>query len=441
MTRRKFLRLAGKILLALNLPLAWLGERASAATSSIRYLRQIITADSATSRTIMWESTTPLKNLAIELMPNSDSPVGHSTTSDKATSGAPSATARPASEKIIVPATSKSLTLDGTTNYYYTATLTGLAPGSTYRYRVVETAAAGEQADALTARSSSYTLSTASAYTPAFSALIFADTQCGTSYDLWRENLAIATRRHPTAEFMTIVGDLTDNGEDSWHWESFWQAMTDTLAHLPLAPVMGNHECYGLDWKFTLPQRYIASFALPANDSEKYQGYYYSYDYGAVHFVVLNTQMLELAEWHADLLAAQLEWLRADVAASSRPWQVVLMHKDILAYDEWQHGTQTTGGISDVGRAFMDIFAELNIDLVLTGHMHTYRKRELGPLYIMSGPSGNETYTVPADPLDKKSIRQPTPPNYILLTATNQELTITDYTFTGELIDRTVLTK
>lgn len=441
MTRRKFLRLAGKILLALNLPLAWLGERASAATGSIRYLRQIITADATTSRTIMWESTTPLKNLAVELTPNSDSPVGHGTTSGKVASAAQSATASAASEKIIVPATCKSLTLDGTTNYYYTATLTGLAPGSTYRYRVVETTAAGARADAQAACSSSYTLSTAGVDSPAFSALIFADTQCGNSYDLWRDNLAVATRRHPSAEFMAIVGDLTDNGEDSWHWESFWQAMADAPARLPLAPVMGNHECYGLDWKFTLPQRYLASFTLPDNASDKFRGYYYSYDYGAVHFVVLNTQMLELAEWHDGFLAAQLEWLRVDLAASDRSWQVVMMHKDILAYDEWQAGSQSTGGISDVGRVFMDVFAELGIDLVLTGHMHTYRKRELGPLYIMSGPSGNESYTVPADPLDKKSIRQPTPPNYILLTATNRELTITDYTFSGELIDRNILTK
>lgn len=408
MTRRKFLSLAGKILLALHLPLAWLGEKASAATGSIRYLRQIITADPTTSRTIMWESTAPLKNLVVELTANN--------------------------KKIVVPAVSRSLSVAGATNHYYTATLTDLAPGSSYHYSIIDRASGN-------ALSSSYPLSTAAASQSAFSALIFADTQCGTSYDLWRDNLAVATRRHPTAEFMSIVGDLTDNGEDSWHWESFWQAMADTPARLPLAPVMGNHECYGLDWKFALPQRYLASFALPANGSDKFKGYYYSYDYGAVHFIVLNTQMLELAAWHADLLTAQLAWLRADVAASRRPWQVVLMHKDVLAYDEWQHGSQSTGGISDVGRAFMDIFAELNIDLVLTGHMHTYRKRELGPLYIMSGPSGNESYTVPADPLDKKSICQPTPPNYILLTATNRELTITDYTFTGELIDRNILTK
>ena len=222
-------------------------------------------------------------------------------------------------------------------------------------------------------------------------------------------------------------------------------------AERPLAPVMGNHECYGLDWKFCLPRRYLASFSLPPNNSAKFQGCFYAFDYGPVHFIVLNTQELELHELLPGLLERQLHWLKQGTNKNHLPWQVVLMHKDIIAYDEYQLGTKQTGGISDIGHAFMNTFDNLGIDLVLTGHMHTYRNRghikDLqpaadGPVYILSGPAGNAQYNVPADKTyDRSAIYQPTPPNYLTLTATDKGLTVTGYTTGGEHIETTTLTK
>lgn len=191
---------------------------------------------------------------------------------------------------------------------------------------------------------------------------------------------------------------------------------------MPFAPVMGNHECYGLDWKFALPRRYLASFAVPGNGSQNFPGYYYSFDYGPAHFIVLNTQFEELDGLKPGLLQEELLWLKHDAAASHKPWKIVLMHKDVIAYDEYQPGTGHTGGISDVGHDFMKSFDALGIDLVLTGHMHTYRNRghiydetpsDHGPTYLMFGPAGNERYTVPPDTtFDKVSLDQSDPGRY-----------------------------
>ena len=119
----------------------------------------------------------------------------------------------------------------------------------------------------------------------------------------------------------------------------------------------------------------------------------------------------------------------------------------MLAYDEFQEGSKTMMSLSDVGYAFMPLFDKLNIDLVLTGHMHTYRNRghiyqlepaDKGPVYIMSGPMGNQQYTVPADKnFDKSAIYQPTPNNYLLLTANQEKLTVTCYTIAGEHVETT----
>ncbi len=160
--------------------------------------------------------------------------------------------------------------------------------------------------------------------------------------------------------------------------------------------------------------------------------------------------MLELNDIHPDLLEKQKAWLQQDVKNHPAKWRVVLMHKDVLAYDEYQEGTKTMMSISDTGYAFMPIFDELHIDLVLTGHMHTYRNRghihhlkpaDKGPVYIMSGPIGNQQYHVPADKdFDKSAIYQPTPENYLLLSANAEKLTITCYTIAGELVETTELT-
>jgi hypothetical protein len=59
----------------------------------------------------------------------------------------------------------------------------------------------------------------------------------------------------------------------------------------------------------------------------------------------------------------------------------------------------------------------------------------------MSGPCGNQQYNVPADKtFDKSAIYQPTPENYLLLSASAEKLTITCYTIAGELVETTELT-
>ena len=382
----------------------------------IEALRQLITADPRTSRTIMWQSKTPLADCRLQYR---------------------SADGRLQS----LPVNRESLTEDRITNYYYTAYLKALTPGTTYAYRIWQ----GNSA------TSWQEFTTAPAEIDAFSALIFCDSQCGQTYAGFDEHFRAIWQRHPDAHFFTIVGDIVDNGQQEWQWQNFFAAIATILPGKLFVPVMGNHECYSLLWKFCRPRRYELSYNLPANGTPELQNYYYAYDYGPVHFIVLNTQMLELNDIHPDLLDKQKNWLRQDVKNHHATWRVVLMHKDVLAYDEFQEGSKSMMSISDVGYAFMPLFDELGIDLVLTGHMHTYRNRghihhlkpaDTGPIYIMSGPIGNQQYTVPADKtFDKSAIYQPTPENYLLLSASTEKLTVTCYTAAGERIETTELNK
>ena len=288
--------------------------------------------------------------------------------------------------------------------------------------------------------------------TASFKALIFTDSQCSNaSYQVWHDTLAAGWAKCPEAAFFADLGDLTDNGEADWQWEGFLSALAPYAAEHPFVPVMGNHECYGLDWKDCLPRRYLSTFTFPGNGVSTFHGYFYSFTYGPVEFIVLNTQMLELDGFFGKghLLHTQLNWLKSR-EAKPLPWRVALMHKDILAYDEYQPGQDSAGGFSDVGRAFLPALEEAGIDLVLTGHMHTYRRRgplhsfqpaEKGPVCIMSGPAGDQHYEVPADPLDKIAIAQPTEPNYLVLSASPDRLEAEGFTLSGSKIDSIALVK
>lgn len=416
MSRRTFLKLCTSALLALGL-----GRfvPAAAAGRTIKFPRQIITADSSTSRTIMWQAEGARQQASFTLT----APAGQSQT---------------------YTPEANTLVQDDTTTTFYTVRLTGLMPATSYEGTI-----------AMAAETVSLPIDTPPAELTAFEALLIDDSQCGETYEPFAELLAKALARHPQAAFLADIGDLTDNGQSDWHWQSFFAALLAGRAKaMPFAPVMGNHECYGLDWKFALPRRYLASFAVPGNGSRNFPVYYYSFDYGPAHFIVLNTQFEELDGLKPGLLQEELLWLKHDAESSQKPWNIVLMHKDVIAYDEYQPGTGHAGGISDVGHDFMKSFDVLGIDLVLTGHMHTYRNRghiydetpsDHGPTYLMFGPAGNERYTVPPDTdFDKVSLDQSDPGryrNYMTLAVTPTKCIATCYLEDGSTVDRVVLTK
>lgn len=322
--------------------------------------------------------------------------------------------------------------------YVYTAELTDLAPGADYEYRT----RAGKEAGAW------HPLRTDDG--GAFTALIFPDTQSA-DYGVW-QNVAEAGRREaPDASFFIVMGDLVDNGQDESQWQRWLRAAEGLYETMPAAPVMGNHEAYSLDWQTALPERYLAHFTLPDNGVDGYRGYFYSFDWGPVHFTVLNTQMSELETWHPDLLEKEKAWLAADLAGTKQPWKVVLMHKDPLQY-RIASRPERQEGFSPEGEAFMPLFDEAGVDAVLSAHLHTYRDRghiydfrrdPKGPLYILTGVAGDVRYpNLWTDhALDVTVAPQPETDNFMTLTADASSLTFRAFLPDGTRIDEVTLTR
>ena len=376
-----------------------------------KFLRQIITSDSATSRCLMWQTDSKMTAPTVEVkIKNSDAVENFSVTESFFTD-------------------------DGEENFQYTAEIKNLSPNTEYEYRILD----GEHCTEFSA------LKTSS--DKKFKAIIFPDSQSA-DYNVWGDVAQSAFEKNPDAEFFVNVGDIVDNGEDSSQWHAWMNKVEAQLKILPFVPVMGNHETYNRNWKVREPVAYLNYFAVPENGVENFSRRFYSFDFGAAHFVVLDSQWEELGK---EIIEVQKNWLREDLAKTSKTWKIAFIHKDVLQY-RINGRPERQEGFSDVGEIFMPEFENLNFDAVFTAHLHTYRNRgrlknfqpdENGVLYILTGLSGDVRYSNLwiNHALDKVIAPQPETDNFLTLEVDDKNFVVKCFLPNGTLIDEFELKK
>lgn len=157
-------------------------------------------------------------------------------------------------------------------------------------------------------------------------------------------------------------GDVTDYGSNLNYWRYFFSS-TDNLIKTPLMPVSGNHEEMG-DTPALLD-----NFVLPDSvEQDVNTGYYYSFDYNNVHFIMLNTNDTT----DDGLNSEQLEWLKKDASSSKARWKIVVLHKAV--YSNGSHFDD--GEIEAMRNQFASLMPELGIDMVFQGHDHVYLRTD-----------------------------------------------------------------
>ena len=389
--------------------------------SESRYIRQIVAKDNSTSRTIMWQSDSSEPDAVIEYrLVGSD-------------------------DIKTLSATDTAFTDDGSTTYIHEGTITDLTPDTKYEYRV------GYSTDR---RSDWYPLETAGA--GEYEVLIYPDSQSG-DYSGWEQIVKNSADRNPNAALYISMGDLVDNGEQAYQWRTWLDSIKPLSARIPLAPTLGNHEMYTLDWTMRDPRAYLNYFDVPNNGNDTFDRRYYSYDYGDVHYVVLDTQLYESNHednhdtHHPDLYDVQVQWLRQDLAANTKKWTVVLMHRDPFQYAFDRPGASRAAGFDEEGVLFMPIFDEFHVDLVLSAHLHSYRNRghvrnfdrdASGPLYILTGIAGDARRPKwKQHPLDVYVIPDREASNYMTMTVTPNQLVVKAFLADGTQIDESIIEK
>lgn len=380
-------------------------------------LRQIVAADNTKERTILWQLKTE-KECTLEYRVKGSDAIS----SEKATSKA-----YPGNNGV-------------SDSYLYTARLTNLMKGTDYEYRTRTGDTVSEW----------YPLKTDDGQS--FKAVIVSDSQ-SSDYSDWEKLFKGAMARNRDADFFVDLGDIVDNGEDEYQWQTWLKSVESSISDMPLAPALGNHEAYSLDWKMTMPKRYLSHFQVPENGDTALAGHYYSFDWGNVHFTVLDTSLYEEKEWIPDLYEKEKVWAKKDIQQSQKKWKVVLMHKDPFQYSFADASRPARKeGFSEEGETFMPVFDETGVDLVLSAHLHTYRDRghvygfkrnPKGPAYVILGLSGNVRYPRlwKEHALDEYVAPQPETDNYTVLEASEDALILTGYLPDGSELHRTEVRK
>ena len=347
--------------------------------------RQIVAADNKTARTIMWEAKVKQPyTLEYRLQGSKDIQA--------------------------VQATDSSFT-DKNSVVQYTARLSGLVPGSAYEYRINTAQNKGRWHKLSTEKGDGFT------------ALIFPDSQSA-DYSGWQQLAREAYKRHPESAFYVNMGDLVDNGQDASQWRAWFNSVSVFSDAVPLAPVIGNHEAYNMEWNECLPASYTHLFNVPQNGLAKYPNQFYSFDYGPVHFVVLDTNFPEMENFQPDLLADELSWQEKDFAATRASYQL------------------------------MPVFEKYKVDAVLTAHLHTYRRRVplqnfapapqgSGITYILTGVAGSVRYPKLWGDFEWDAATAPKPEtaNYMTMKADAKTLEFKAFLPDGKQFDEVKLTK
>lgn len=274
--------------------------------------------------------------------------------------------------------------------YQYVADVDGLRPSTTYSYALQMNGA-----DLTNGADRFVTAPIPGSGTTRF--IAFGDSGIGSAEQYALARLMAADQ----FDFMMHLGDIvygsaattgpaTHTGYQNW----FFDVYRDILRAKPVFPTIGNH-----DNGIGSGRVYRDVFVLPEGGaSATYPDHaerFYSFDYGPVHFVSLDT---ETAFLDTARRQAQIAWLDADLAATTREWKVVFFHRPPYSTG-FEHGSDLT-----VRNTFAPIFERHGVQLVLNGHDHDYERtlpmKTSGNVaaqpvtYIVSGGGGARLYTV-----------------------------------------------
>jgi hypothetical protein len=170
-----------------------------------------------------------------------------------------------------------------------------------------------------------------------------------------------------------LLGDNAyNNGLDGDYQTNFFEIYPTATRQSVIWPALGNHE---VDVLGTGDDRaYLEIFSLPArgeaggvaSGSERY----YSFDYGNIHFVCLDS---EVSSREPD--SPQLTWLKADLAANTKDWLIVFWHSP--PYSKGSHDSDARSALIKMRQNVVPIVEAHGADLVLCGHSHVYERSVL----------------------------------------------------------------
>ncbi len=193
------------------------------------------------------------------------------------------------------------------------------------------------------------------------------------------------------ADIWLMLGDNAYNsGTDSEYQAAVFETYPEILRNKVLWSTRGNHEMstsvyYGI---FDLPTQGEGGGLASGTE------HYYSFDYGNVHFICLNSQETNFS---SNPSSAMYQWLEQDLADTVQDWIIAFWHHP--PYTKGSHNSDNSGDsggrMTYIRENALPILEAGGVDMVLTGHSHSYeRSYFLNGHYGSSGSFDSNTHVV-----------------------------------------------
>ena len=199
----------------------------------------------------------------------------------------------------------------------------------------------------------------------------FGDSQNGVRSH-WSRTIRAAYKQVPEANFFLHAGDLTNKGDSDYNWAEWFAAGSFIHATIPVIPVRGNHENVSVLRNGKKHGRvrtpiWSKQFSLPVDKSlpEHLRESNYQYRFGDLLTIFVVDSALTSEDF-----AAQASWLDEGLSKSSTRWNMVSMHHPFFLPEKFLRVKR------DIARrkALMPVIEKHDVDLVMTGHVHSYMR-------------------------------------------------------------------
>ena len=189
-------------------------------------------------------------------------------------------------------------------------------------------------------------------------------------------------------DIMLFLGDNAYNSgtDQEYQYAMFEDMYEDKMKNTASWSCLGNHDGYTAN-SSTQSGPYYDIFTFPTNgeaggDASGTEAWY-SFDYGNVHFIVLESY-----ETNRAIGGPMYNWALGDIQNTTQDWIVAIWHHPV--YTKGSHNSDnvndSAGSMQDMRENFLPMLEENGVDLVMSGHSHSYERS-----YFINGHYGNST--------------------------------------------------
>jgi acid phosphatase type 7 len=168
-----------------------------------------------------------------------------------------------------------------------------------------------------------------------------------------------------------MLGDNAyPDGTDTQYQNAVFNIYQTMLRKSVLWPTLGNHDGHSADSSaqtgpyynvFTLPKNAEAGGVASGTEA------YYSFNYGNIHFVCLNSYDVSRST-----TGPMATWLKNDLANNTKPWLVAFWHHP--PYSKGSHDSDSETQLKEMRLNIVPILEANGVDLVFCGHSHSYER-------------------------------------------------------------------